>query len=296
MTARIIDGRALAAEIRASLPPRIERLTEHHAAPHLVAIRAGDDPASGLYTQSQARACAKAGIRFSEEVLPPSPDTETVVERLQKLNRAPEVTGIILIKPMGDAVDFAMLRATISPAKDVEGVSPQNAGLLGLSATVLHPCTAEAAVEAAVSTGVDLTGKHVVMVGKSDTVGVPLALLALQRWATTTVCHHKTADLREQTSRADVLFVATGRPGLITGDMVKPGAIVVDIGINRVERTDADGQVRTVTVGDADFESVSKSASWITPVPGGVGPMTVAVLLRNTVVAAERLFAIAEHA
>ena len=249
---------------------------------------------ASIPSPKRARA-RRPGFASPRKCSPPAPDTATVVERLKALNRAPEVTGIILIKPMGADVDGAQLRATISPAKDVEGVSPQNAGLLGLSATVLHPCTAEAAVEAAVSTGIDMTGKEVVMVGKSDTVGVPLALLALQRWATTTVCHHKTHDLAAQTRRADVLFVATGRPGLITGDMVKPGAVVVDIGINRVERTLDDGTIKKVTVGDADFESVSKAASWITPVPGGVGPMTVAVLLRNTVVAAERLFASREH-
>lgn len=289
MTARIIDGKALAAEIRAELAPRIEALAESHGRPHLVAIRAGDDPASGLYTQSQARACERVGIAFSEDLIPAGANTAQVLERLEALNQNPEVTGIIMIKPMGPDVDFAALRAKIRPSKDVEGVSPQNAGLLGLSATVLHPCTAEAAVELAESTGLDFKGKHVVMVGKSDTVGIPLALLAMQRWATVSICHHLTPDLADYTTRADCVFVATGKAGLIRGEMLKPGAVVVDIGINRVSVTDENGETKKVTVGDVDFPSASAVASAITPVPGGVGPMTVAVLLRNTVRAAERL-------
>jgi methylenetetrahydrofolate dehydrogenase (NADP+)/methenyltetrahydrofolate cyclohydrolase len=257
-----------------------------------VAVRSGDDPASGLYTKSQARACTKEGIRFSEEVLPAGLDTDEVLERLDRLNRDEAVSGIILVKPLGPNVNFAALRAAINPLKDVEGVSPQNAGLLGLSATVLHPCTAEAAIELAASTGFPYQGKHVVVVGKGEAVGQPLALLALQRWATTTVCHYYTEDLPRHTRQADALFVAVGSPRLINADMVKPGAVVVDIGINRVEEKGDDGETRAVTVGDVDFASVREVAGHITPVPGGVGPMTVAVLLRNTVTAAERLYRI----
>lgn len=292
MTASIIDGRALAAETRVELRGRIERLERADRVPHLVAVRSGDDPASGLYTRSQARACAKEGIRFSEKVLPPDLDTDEVLQRLDRLNRDPSVTGIILVKPLGPEVNFAALRAAISPLKDVEGVSPQNAGLLGLSATVLHPCTAEAAIELAASTGFPFQGKHVVVVGKGEAVGQPLALLALQRWATTTSCHYYTEDLGGYTRQADGLFVAVGSARLITADMVKPGAVVIDIGINRIQEPGEDGETRGVTVGDVDFASVRAVAGHITPVPGGVGPMTVAVLLRNTVTAAERLHGI----
>jgi methylenetetrahydrofolate dehydrogenase (NADP+)/methenyltetrahydrofolate cyclohydrolase len=289
MTASIIDGRALAEEVRTEIRPRIARLAERGAPPHLLAMRAGDDPASGLYTRSQARACEAEGIRFSEEILPPGSDTAEVLERLAARNEDPEISGIILVKPLGPNVNFAALRAAIIPVKDVEGISPQNAGLLGLSAKVLHPCTAEAAVELAASTGFTFQGRHVVVVGKGDTVGAPLALLTLQRWATTTVCHYYTEDLAGHTRRADCLFVAAGSPRLITGDMVKSGAVVIDIGINRVEQAQPDGTTRTVTVGDVDLETVREVAGHVTPVPGGVGPMTVAVLLRNTVTAAERL-------
>jgi len=289
MTASIIDGRALAAEARVELRGRIERLEKAQRLPHLVAIRSGDDPASGLYTRSQARACSREGIRFSEVVLPPGLDTHEVLGRLRELNRDASVTGVILVKPLGPGVNFAALRAVIDPLKDVEGVSPQNAGLLGLSATVLHPCTAEAAIELAASTGFPFQGKHVVVVGKGEAVGQPLALLALQRWATTTLCHYYTEDLGYYTRQADGLFVAVGNARLITADMVKPGAVVIDIGINRVQETGPDGETRAMTVGDVDFAAVREVAGHITPVPGGVGPMTVAVLLRNTVTAAERI-------
>lgn len=293
MTACIIDGRALASEIRADLRERTARLSRAGAPPHLAAVRVGEDPASGLYIRSQARACQAEGIQFSEAVLPPDADTGGVIERVEALNREPGVTGILLVKPMGPGVDFALLRSAVRPDKDVEGIHPRNAGGLDATDTVLRPCTAEAAVELALHTGFSFHGRHVVMVGGSETVGVPVALMALGRWATITVCHIYTENLADHTRRADCLFVAAGSPGLITADGVKAGAVVIDIGINRVERSTGDGTVRTVTVGDVDFASVKEKASFLSPVPGGVGPMTVAVLLRNAVKAAEGLSAAA---
>jgi len=290
MAASIIDGRRLASEIRTTLRERTSHLAESGTIPHLKAVRVGDDAASGMFTRSQDRACRKEGILFSEEILPAGVNTGKVVECLERLNKDPQVSGIILVKPMGSDVDFACLRFTISPSKDVEGINSQTAVSSGTSVHRFHPCTAEAAMELALSTGFDFHGSHVVVVGGSETVGVPVALLALARWATITVCHIYTKDLANHTRQADCLFVAAGSPGLITADMVKPGAVVIDIGINRVEEKTPDGMSRTVTVGDVDFEPVSAVAGFLTPVPGGVGPMTVAVLLRNVVTAAEREF------
>jgi len=290
MTARIIDGKALAAEIRADLRERTARLTGVGTPPHLTAVRVGGDAASGLYIRSQARACETEGILFSESVLPEDADTAEVIQRLEVLNRDPGITGILLVKPMGPGVDFGALRSAVRPDKDGEGIHPRNAGSFDASDTALRPCTAEAAVELALHTGFSFHGRNVVMVGGSETVGVPVALMALERWATITVCHIYTKNLADHTRRADCLFVAAGSPGLITADGVKAGAVVIDIGINRVKRQVEDGTVRTVTVGDVDFESVKEKASFLSPVPGGVGPMTVAVLLRNAVKAAEGLF------
>ena len=289
MTAIILDGRAVSADIRAQLGARMERLAQAGKLPHLVALRSDVDPAAALYTRSQAQACAKAGIRFSEETVLSAEASARVLDRIDRLNRDVQVTGIVLVKPFGPAVDFTTLCARIHPGKDVEGVHPRNAGLLGQSTDVLPPCTAEAAIELALSTGFRFQGQHVVVVGAGEAVGKPVALMALQRWATTTICHVYTQDLNHYTRQADCLFVAAGVPGLIRRDSVKPDAVVIDIGINRVEEDGPDGSRRRVTVGDVDFDEVREIASHLTPVPGGVGPVTVAVLLRNTVTAAERL-------
>ncbi|MBN2490587.1 MAG: bifunctional 5,10-methylenetetrahydrofolate dehydrogenase/5,10-methenyltetrahydrofolate cyclohydrolase [Planctomycetes bacterium] len=288
MAAHILDGRALAEEIRAAIRPRLARLAARGYSPHLLALRAGEDPAAVLYAKAQARACEREGIGFSEEVLPAGADTAQVRARLDAANRDPKLSGILVVKPFGPGVDFAALRVHIDPLKDVEGIHPQNTSLLGPAASALPPCTAAAAVELAHAAGFPFRGRHVVIVGAGETVGTPLALLALQRWATVTVCHIYTERLADHTSRADGLFVAAGRPRLIRGDMVKPGAVVIDIGINRIADVEPDGATRTRIVGDVDFESVGAVAGHLTPVPGGVGPLTVALLLRNIVAAAER--------
>jgi methylenetetrahydrofolate dehydrogenase (NADP+)/methenyltetrahydrofolate cyclohydrolase len=285
---KIIDGKAYAQTIRADVQARVTALHELGWKPHLVSVTVGHNPAANLYIKNQQRACEQVGIIFENRSYPGDITQGEALAAIQALNVDPRVTGIILQRPVPASLDLESLQNAIHPSKDVEGMNPTNIGNIVYGDSSLGPCTSQASVALLRSTGLTLPGLEVVVVGHSEIVGKPIALLLVEELATITICHHGTRNLTQHTRRADALFVAVGKPGLITGDMVRPGAAVIDIGINQVEVAQSDGSHATRVVGDVDFESVHEVAGWITPVPGGVGPVTVAMLLRNTVVATER--------
>jgi methylenetetrahydrofolate dehydrogenase (NADP+)/methenyltetrahydrofolate cyclohydrolase len=256
--------------------------------PRLVSVDIGDSAAASLFIKHQQSACAEVGIEYENRHYPTNITVRETLAAVQALNADPRVTGIILQRPLPRTLDLEQLENAIHPSKDVEGMSSANIGNIVYGDSSLGPCTSLASVELLRSTGLNLRGLEVVMVGHSEIVGKPVALLLVEELATVTICHHGTRNLSYHTRQADALIVAVGKPGLITADMVKPGAAVIDIGINLIEVTKADGTKGSKTVGDVDFEGVHEVAGWITPVPGGVGPMTVAMLLRNTVEATER--------
>ncbi len=273
MAARLLDGKALASDIRASLRGRIDRLREAGKPPSLVAVQVGEHPASEIYLRNQKRRCEDNGVAYRLDSLPGDSSLAHVVEHLDSLGGDPTVTGIIVQRPLPAQVPGQALQIAIPPMKDVEGTNPINLGLVIYGRPTLLTCTALAVQALIRASGVELRGAEAVVVGHSEIVGKPVALLLLDALATTTVCHVATQDLAAHTRRADVLIVAVGKAGLITGDMVKPGAVVIDVGINRIDNQ---------TVGDCAAD-VQEVAGAITPVPGGVGPVTVAMLLRNTV-------------
>jgi methylenetetrahydrofolate dehydrogenase (NADP+)/methenyltetrahydrofolate cyclohydrolase len=285
MPATVIDGVALAAKVKDEVRLRVEALAARGQPVHLTALLVGGSPSAELYAQRQGEGCRALGIGYDLLKLAESITQRELKQHIRALNRDAAVTGIMMHLPIPDHLDTARLQYEIDVVKDVEGVNPANIGYVVYKHTLIAPCTALAAVELVKSTGVPLRGAEAVVVGASVIVGKPVALLLAEQMATVTVCHIATRDLRAHTRRADVLVVAVGKPGLITADHVKEGAVVVDVGINRV--TAADGTKRTV--GDVDFDAVRERAGFVTPVPGGVGPMTVAMLLRNTVRSAEIL-------
>ncbi|MBM4016118.1 MAG: bifunctional 5,10-methylenetetrahydrofolate dehydrogenase/5,10-methenyltetrahydrofolate cyclohydrolase [Planctomycetes bacterium] len=292
MAARWIDGKALAAGILERV--RLQRTALGARPLRLVSVYVGDDVSSAVYIRNQKRACERMEIRFDLEHLPATTTEEQLVEHLHALNHDDGVTGIILQRPLPPGMRQIRLQAKIHPDKDVEGLNPANIGSIVYGLPKLVPCTALAAVRCLKSTGVPLRGADVVMIGHSEVVGKPVAFLMLNEFATCTVCHIATQDLARKTRQADVIFTAVGKPGLLTGDMVKPGAVVIDIGIRQVPQLardgtplrGEDGQPLLRLSGDADFDSVAAVAGWVTPVPGGVGPVTVAMLIHNTIVAA----------
>ena len=279
-SARVIDGVAAAGEIHARLKERVAALARAGVQPGLAAVRVGDDPASKIYVRNKVRACDAAGIRSEEILLPSDCTPAAVVAALEKLNRDARVHGILLQLPLPGHLDTGVIQQSIAPAKDVDGLTRVSLGALLAGQPVFEPCTPAGVMVLLERAGVAVDRRHAVVVGRSAIVGKPMALMLMARGATVTICHSRTPDLAAETRRADVLVAATGRPGLITGGMVKPGAAVIDVGISRLEG----GKL----AGDVDFESVARIAGWLTPVPGGVGPMTVAMLLSNTVLAAER--------
>ena len=283
MSAKIIDGAALAAALREDVAGRVARLSGHGRAVHLTAILVGSTPAGELYADRQRQACQAVGINYTLRTLPADTDAATLKKTIQSLNHDPSVSGIMLHLPLPKHLDATEMQYQIDPIKDVEGVNPANIGYVVYGHTLIAPCTALAVIEFIKSTGFTLRGAEAVIVGASEIAGKPIALLLAEQMATTTLCHIATKDLAQHTRRAEILVVAVGKPNLIGGDMVRDGAVVIDVGINRV--TAPDGTKRTV--GDVDFEAVKDRAGWITPVPGGVGPMTVAMLLTNTVRSAE---------
>lgn len=351
MPAQIIDGEAIAAKIKEQLAKEVEYLKAIGKAPHLVALQANDNAGSRIYVASQKRSCEEIGIHYTVDEQPLDSTQAQLVARIGQLNAMRDVTGVIIQMPLPEGCDSRVLQGHILPLKDAEGISPANMGrvVLTTSQPALErrgmpknydewlaqslswpmpapaPCTAVGSVELIRSTGIDLYGKHAVVVGHSEIVGKPVVLLLLAHFCTVSCCHIATTNLAEQTRQADILVVATGKPGavwngysarlktwqkapqknpkpkvpdlsaLVSAEMIKPGAVVIDVAINRLPKAldengepvkNNKGKPDMVTVGDVDFEKAKEVAGWITPVPGGVGPMTTALLLRNVVAAA----------
>lgn len=282
---RDIDGKAVASSILAKVTQDVSELNASGWRPRLVSIRIGDDPAVNLYIRNQERAATQVGIDFERRNFPAEISEGEVRAAITHLNVDPGVTGIILQRPVPEHLPIQQLQSTIAPLKDVEGMHPASIGNIVYRNIDLGPCTAMAAVELLKETGVSLPGLEVTVIGHSEIVGKPIAFLLMAEGATVTVCHHMTREVAVHTRRADAVFIAVGKAGLLKGEMLKPGVVVIDIGINQIETEDGKSRV----VGDCDYDACRNVAGWITPVPGGVGPVTVAVLMRNTVVAARRL-------
>ena len=280
MAAQLLDGKAMSAELREELALRVQRLKGKGVTPGLAVILVGDDPASQIYVKNKELGCQQLGIHSVTIRLPETASQAELEAQIDKLNADASIHGILVQLPLPQGLDEAAALARILPEKDVDGFHLLNAGKLFTGQQGVVACTPKGAMEMLHRTGIDLSGKEAVVVGRSNIVGKPMAMLLLQENATVTICHSRTANLAEHTRRADVLVAAVGKPRFITADMVKPGAVVIDVGINRV-----DGKV----VGDVDFDAVREVASWITPVPGGVGRMTITMLLANTIEAAERM-------
>jgi methylenetetrahydrofolate dehydrogenase (NADP+)/methenyltetrahydrofolate cyclohydrolase len=280
MTAQIIDGTALSARIRAELKTRVAKLTQQGRRPGLAVVLVGDNPASRIYVRNKIKACGDTGIHSELYELPASAAEAEVLDRIRALNVDPKIHGILVQLPLPRQVSEQKVLETIAVAKDVDGFHVQNVGSLVVGRPGFASCTPAGCMAMLDSVGAVLEGKEAVVVGRSNIVGKPMAIMLLNRSATVTICTSKTRELAGHTRRADILVVATGKPRMVTGDMIKPGAIVIDVGINRLP----DGKL----CGDVDFESAREKAAWITPVPGGVGPMTITMLLSNAVLAAER--------
>ncbi len=287
MTAKLVDGVAVAAKIRTELKERASRLTEAGEQPGLAVIMVGNNPASAVYVRNKIRACHEVGIRSSRFDFAADVDPAEVLTCIQGLNADPAVHGILVQLPLPPHFPIPLLLQAISAEKDVDGFHLYNVGGLVIGETVFPPCTPYGVVKLLEHEGVEIEGKNVVVVGASNIVGKPMALMLMQREATVCICHAKTRDLAQFTILADILVVAAGKPNLIVPQMVKTGAVVIDVGINRLP----DGRL----VGDVDFAGVSQKASLITPVPGGVGPMTITMLLANTIGSAERRLAAANR-
>ena len=280
MAAQILDGKSLAAAIRTALKRKVDALVQRGVRPGLAVILAGDDPASRVYVRNKTSACAEVGVRSQQIDYPATVTQEELIRRISQLNADPAVHGILVQLPLPKPIDAARVLETIAPAKDVDGFHEANLGALLAGRPGVVPCTPLACMRLIEHAGVAIAGRHAVVVGRSNIVGKPVAQLLLQRDATVTICHSKSGSLADFTREGDILVAAVGRAKLVTGAMVKPGACVIDVGINRL----ADGKL----AGDVDFESVKQVAGWITPVPGGVGPMTIAMLLENCLSAAAR--------
>jgi len=280
MPAQIIDGIALSALLRGKLEHDVSALTGAGCRPGLAVILVGENPASKVYVRNKIKACAHIGIHSELYELPSDVSEKQVLDQIRALNAAPHIDGILVQLPLPVQVDEGKVLETLSVEKDVDGFHVQNVGSLVVGKPGFVPCTPAGCMAMLDHIGCPIEGREAVVVGRSNIVGKPMALMLLQRSATVTICTSRTADLAFHTRRADILVVATGKPRMIGADMVKPGAVVIDVGINRL----LDGKL----VGDVDFDAVSARAGWITPVPGGVGPMTITMLLANTVRSAQR--------
>ena len=278
MPAIVLDGAAVARDVYAALANRVSALGRQNVRPGLAAVQVGDDPASKIYIRNKVRACSAAGVHSMVKALPGDTTPEQLVEALHRLNSDPEIHGILVQLPLPGHFPTGLVASTVAPRKDVDGLTWHNLGALLAGQPQFEPCTPRGVIRLLESAGVEIAGRDAVVVGRSTIVGKPMAMMLTARSATVTMCHSRTANLERYCRNADILVVAAGRRGLVRGDMVKPGAAVIDVGINRGDKG---------IVGDVDFASVEKIAGWITPVPGGVGPMTIAMVIENTVQAAE---------
>lgn len=277
MAASIIDGKKISEELRIEIAKEVKRITDEGGrAPGLAVIIVGDNPASRIYVNNKKKGCAACGINSFEYALPENAEEKELLALIDELNKNDEIDGILCQLPLPSHIDENKVIDAISPEKDVDGFSPVNTGNLLTGKPCFAPCTPYGVVEMLKHEGIEISGKHCVIVGRSNIVGKPAALLMLRENATVTICHSRTKNLPEEVKRADIVIAAIGKPGFITADMIKDGAVVIDVGINRLES----GKV----TGDVDFDEVKEKASFITPVPGGVGPMTITMLLKNTLI------------
>ena len=291
MSAQLIDGKEVAKHVLDDLQPRIEALAERGIVPGLAAVLIGDDPASQTYVNSKAKKCKKIGL-YSEVIERPADIEQAEVEKIvTELNENPKIHGILVQSPLPGHMDEFAVTLKINPRKDVDGFHPFNVGMMSIGHPGLLPCTPHGIIKLLEHYKLDPSGKEVVVIGRSNIVGKPVANMLLQKApmanATVTVAHSRTRNLAEVSARADIVIAAIGQPEMITADMIKEGAVVIDVGVNRVD--DASAKKGYRLVGDVDFEPCARKASYITPVPGGVGPMTIAMLMANTVTAAEHL-------
>ena len=279
MTAQLIDGKALAAKIKADIADQVHEMTSRGLRrPGLAVIMVGDNPASEVYVRNKRKACADSGLLSVAHDLPYSTTQQELVQLIEALNRDPAIDGILVQLPLPQHIEQSAIIEKIDPTKDVDGFHPYNVGRLALRVPLIRPCTPYGVTKLIEHVGVSPKGKHCVVVGASNIVGRPMALELLLMGGTVTVCHRFTGDLAPYVSSADILVVAVGRPGIIRGEWIKPGSVIIDVGMNRSD----DGKL----CGDVDFPGAMQRAAWITPVPGGVGPMTVAMLMKNTLEAA----------
>ncbi len=290
MAATIIDGKQVAADMRAELKEEVTQLSEKGIVPGLGVILVGEDPASQSYVSAKEKACAEAGIYSDDNRLPADTSEDELIALVEKMNNDPKIHGILVQLPLPKHINESAVIGTISPDKDVDGFTPGNVGRLVIGEECFLPCTPQGCVQLLARSGVEIAGSHAVVVGRSNIVGKPIANMLLQKKenanATVTICHTGTKDMASFTRQADILIVAAGWPNTVTADMVKDGAAVIDVGVNRVE--DATKKRGYRLVGDVDFDGVKEKASVITPVPGGVGPMTITMLMVNTVESAKR--------
>ncbi len=277
MTAKIIDGKKIAGDLRARIQKETQELiAQTGKVPGLATVLVGEDPASAVYVRSKNKTCADLGFKSFEHKLSADTSEEELLGLIQNLNDNPEVNGILVQLPLPDQINSQKVLEAVDPAKDVDGFHPTNVGRLVTGDARLIPCTPAGIIALLDESKIDIAGKHAVVLGRSNIVGKPVAFLLLQRHATVTICHSRTPDLASVAASADILVAAVGRAGFVTGDMVKEGAAVIDVGINRV-----DGKL----TGDVAYEEAAEKAAYITPVPGGVGPMTIAMLMNNTLIA-----------
>ncbi len=273
--AKILNGKEVATRIKSELKSEVDKLKKTGVIPGLAVVLVGNDPASGVYVNAKKKACAEIGIYSEEHLLPENIQMEELLNLIKELNERKEINGILVQLPIPKHLDEEEVINTINPLKDVDAFHPVNVGKIMLGNYDFLPCTPAGVMELIKEAGVEIEGKECVIVGRSNIVGKPQAMLLLQKHGTVTVCHSRTKNLKEVCKRADILVAAVGKPQMIKADMVKPGVIIIDVGINRLENKKL--------VGDVDFEGVSNVAAAITPVPGGVGPMTIAMLMKNTV-------------
>ena len=279
---KLIDGKALSAQLRSGIKEEVEKVKAKGITPGLAVILVGDDPASQVYVRNKEKACIAAGMHSEVYRLPQETSEEELLARIDKLNKDDNIHGILVQLPVPKHINEDKIIDAISVDKDVDGFSPANVGALLIGKEAFEPCTPCGCIELIKTTGIEISGKKAVVVGRSNIVGKPIAIMLLRENATVTICHSRTKDLKKELQDADIIVAAVGKAGFITADMIKPGAVVIDVGINRMENGKLTGDVDQNTLKEMDFDC------YLTPVPGGVGPMTITMLMRNTLVSAKR--------